>query len=126
MAPALGASGAGDALAAASNALVRLLGDQLNVKRAALASLRAVVSNDIGLGDDPETPAMGEQIRRWRQWHYQNQARGNAIHGDFSLGQFQGQCLDRTNDAGLCGAVIDLTPVPRDTGDGRYCDNSAG
>jgi HEAT repeat protein len=58
--------------------LVRLLGDQLNVKRAALASLQTVAGKDIGQGDDAEPPAMGEQIRRWRQWHYQNQARGHG------------------------------------------------
>ena len=49
--------------------LVRLLDDRLGVRRAALASLTAIVGRDIGRADDAEAPSMAEQIVRWQSWY---------------------------------------------------------
>ncbi|MCA9245870.1 MAG: HEAT repeat domain-containing protein [Planctomycetales bacterium] len=49
--------------------LIRLLDDQLSVRRAALASLVEIVGDDIGRGDGPAEPNTDEQIHRWRKWH---------------------------------------------------------
>ena len=49
--------------------LIRLLDDQLGIRRAALASLTMIVGEDIGRGNDPVAPDTDEQIHRWRKWH---------------------------------------------------------
>ncbi len=53
--------------------LIRLLDDQLGVKRAALDALRASVGRDLGQGDEPQPPPMSEQIARWKSWYARGQ-----------------------------------------------------
>jgi HEAT repeat protein len=49
--------------------LMRLLDDQLGVKRAALESLPRVVGEDMGAPRQGELSSMDEQISRWKQWY---------------------------------------------------------
>lgn len=49
--------------------LVRLLDDQLGVRRAALASLTEIVGQDIGRTGEEASPALADQVVRWKSWY---------------------------------------------------------
>jgi HEAT repeat protein len=49
--------------------LMRLLDDQLNVRRAALASLPKVVGQDVANRGNEPPPSMAERVSRWKRWY---------------------------------------------------------